>query len=204
MLALLLAICAIAIIVGWIVFYLFMSVDRRRGRDGVVGARFGAVRPGRSVSVEGQRYIVKTRARYAAGDQDWSEAKLVSHEGKALWLNWQMGLWVTVWVAQRKEFARLGLPPEALDRIAADRVGSFTRQGVVYDYAGSGPARLYNEGGPKSEGVRFWNFEDRDGARKITVIRWGKSEHEVAFGRYVDEDEVLVSNYHEAERTFNP
>lgn len=60
-------------------------------------------------------------------------------------------------------------------------------QGVTYFLDESGGGYMTPEGSRERQGFLYWDYEDEDGERYLTVEQWGEAEVEASLGEAVEE-----------------
>ena len=151
------------------------------------------------VLIQRIEYFVEQKNRYARNGEEWFELKLSGIEGETSWLGWQTATPVNVnltvssiTLTQEIAFDQLNLSLEELAQFSQDQSGRFDYEGTIYYLNRSGEDCLYENCYVREQSFYFWDFEDEEHEKVISVQQWGQHSYEASVGHFIRPSEVDI------------
>ena len=151
------------------------------------------------VLIQSIEYFVEQKNRYASNGEEWFELKLSGMEGEASWLGWQTDIPVnenptfpSITLTQEIDFDQLNLSSEELAQFSQDQSGRFDYGEAIYYLRRSGEDCLYENCHARGQSFYFWDFEDEEHEKVISVQQWGQHSYEASVGRFIRPSEVDI------------
>lgn len=151
------------------------------------------------VLIQSIEYFVEQKNRYASNGEEWFELKLSGMEGETSWLGWQTDIPVnanptvsSITLTQEIDFDQLNLPLEELAQFSQNQSGRFDYEETIYYLSRSGEDCLYENCHTRGESFYFWDFEDEEHEKVISVQQWGQHSYEASIGHFIRPSEVDI------------
>lgn len=140
-------------------------------------------------------YIVESRNRYAIeSGYEWFEVELQGGEaGEKLWLEWEEDDELEIGLNLREvTLKELGLTPQLLEEFDEEGIGSFTYQGIEYEFEEADKAMFYRNSTGRGVTFYYWDFEDEAEEHFVGVEKWGRREYETHIGIYIGKSDIEI------------
>ena len=139
---------------------------------------------------------VKARHRYSDGGAPWYEVEC-EHEGRKLLLEWSREgaeVYVTAgYDDENPKLADLGISKAVLIEIDEAEEGSFSWDGMEWNYEDSSERTYYAKDGREGEDFYGWEFESEDESRYISIEKWdGDSKFYVYHSWVIDPEKIEI------------
>ena len=151
------------------------------------------------VLIQSIEYFVEQKNRYASNGEEWFELKLSGIEGETSWLGWQTDIPVnanptvsSITLTQVIDSDQLNLSLGELAQFSQDQSGRFDYGGTIYYLSRSGEDCLYENCHARGQSFYFWDFEDEEHEKVISVQQWGQHSYEASVGRFIRSSEVDI------------
>lgn len=136
---------------------------------------------------------VTRRHVYQVNNYEWSELELDTGTEK-LWLELAEDDELEIRCSHTKlKLREINVTPDDLERMAADEDGRITYNGITYFFEDAGEATYLKNGDPNlAEQFRYWDFENREGTKLLSIENFGSKSCDVTLAEPVNASQITV------------
>ncbi len=130
---------------------------------------------------------------YRQGESTWYELEGDKGDEK-VWIEFEEDDELEISLKQKElKFRDLGIKKSDLERIDDEEEGYLNYEGEKFYYEDSDEAIFYRNGiEEKAEKYYYWDFENDDGTKFISVEKWSGKDYEVTYSIPLKESQIMV------------